>query len=1166
MGQIACKHISNVSTISQSPNSTLSNDALVSSYIPNASMPTLNFKINFVFLIHPTQTHFFSGVSNSQLNTDANNMLNLINAWFLSSGTIPSVMVPQQISPAVPNPKIQLMLNQVYINTTTLAVANNFFGSSSFYNSFPHDTSTALNLYFYTESNPGVAGSGWADNGKYCGFSMPSPTIGGTYISGTIFNNPRLVWHEIGHALGFLDDHYGGGPLNNDPAFGNYRPSDATYDVQGGNNCSIPTSVNTPTNTNNNLMGGSPCREVLSAKQIAAFHYLVAINKTKKFTQFNNATYPYIPNQGASIKMIFSGTQTLTSLPSNTFDTILIPNKSDISLHSLQLTAKPNAIIIIEPGARLSLQRVSISCANNNAFSWRGIEVWGNEDAAQDQNAQAWLELGLCSITGANTGIYVGRKNNLDEPMLKFGGGIVLAEKSTFSQNKIDVYFSPYRYYQRNASTNDIIRFSAFKNKSKFTRCQFESNGSAIQLKQACIILNRTEGVRFGGCVFNGLYFGTPVNYGIYALSSGFSVEKEDTIQTLFIGFKNAICAKAHQSNLLVNINHARFSGSRNNSILLTNVNYPSINNCRFDLVNYQPSGKPTAGIYLNNCNGYSVESNLFTGLGASNTTVMPSGIYVRQSGPYANSIYNNRFVGLSQAMWIVGQNCDAEHAHTGLIINCNDFINCVYNVGVTKTFRLSEAFENHAGIANVQGVAFTSNETDNVRNTYDVSACLPFQENKYHIDTDNSFLLSSHGSFLGPAFRASSQTNNSCSNSSELVDIMGALPSSTSKSFYCPSNAYKNLSLSGLSQQIADQTQDVDNLSLQISSLTDGGNTHNLINTINSSNDYDALKNMILNTSPYVSDSALITYFSKNGLPVGHVVDVHNANKPVNPKVWSTILALDLSTELLIQLRQQQSVNSLNPLNFLKAKWQLYSTHLGLSYHEKIRRVIEGGDLGSVDSAFSVLSQASFINKHILRINFLISIERYDAAKQLLFSLNTSNDMLLSDYQFLQSEFIEARRSTLSYQKLKQDTVKRDKAIQIRNSGNYLAEGIAAYMLDEIWGITWLDEEKPQPLVFFSPPPPPNPIGISEAEVLSEYMHTYPNPVKNNIHLQYKKTFTEGEVKIKIHNASGAYIKEQVLVAELQTIDISNMASGLYFLSLHKNGSIIGVSKLVKE
>ena len=78
-------------------------------------------------------------------------------------------------------------------------------------------------------------------------------------------------------------------------------------------------------------MGNTPCREVLSAKQIAAFHYLVAINKTKKFTQFINQPYPYIPSQGIPVKIVLSGNQTITSFTFTSFDTIIIKSRSDIT-------------------------------------------------------------------------------------------------------------------------------------------------------------------------------------------------------------------------------------------------------------------------------------------------------------------------------------------------------------------------------------------------------------------------------------------------------------------------------------------------------------------------------------------------------------------------------------------------------------------------------------------------------------------------------------------------------------------------------------------------------------------------------------------------------------------------------------------------------------------
>ena len=238
-------HFSNIPFDSNSTTEKLStpllNDSFASLYIPNAAMPQLNFRINFVFLVNPQQPTIFNGVPKNQIIADANYLTSLINSWFQNSGSTPPTKPRSNSTNLISNPKIQLVLNAVYFDTTAIATASNNFGSPIYYNTFPHDSESVMNIYFYTELNPGISGSGWAVYGKYCGIALPPSNIGGVYVPNTIFNNPRLIWHELGHSLGFFDDYYSGSYNNTDPALGDYRPDDATYDVPSGNNCSTPT-------------------------------------------------------------------------------------------------------------------------------------------------------------------------------------------------------------------------------------------------------------------------------------------------------------------------------------------------------------------------------------------------------------------------------------------------------------------------------------------------------------------------------------------------------------------------------------------------------------------------------------------------------------------------------------------------------------------------------------------------------------------------------------------------------------------------------------------------------------------------------------------------------------------------------------------------------------
>jgi hypothetical protein len=540
----------------------------------------------------------------------------------------------------------------------------------------------------------------------------------------------------------------------------------------------------------------------------------------------------------------------------------------------------------------------------------------------------------------------------------------------------------------------------------------------------------------------------------------------------------------------------------------------------------------------------------------------MPSGIFIRQSGTNANSIYNNRFQWLNQGLWAIGQNYDPQNTNTGLLMNCNNFINCKYNIGIAKSTKLVDGFPNNAGIADVQGVASTVNDIDNVRNTYDVSSCIANDENKYNINTDNKFILNSHGSFLGPQFHPSSQTNNSCSNASELVDIVGNPPGLD----YCPVNPYRLVNNSTLNQQISDMNQTIIDLQTQKLELIDGGDTPALLNAIAGNMSYATLKNVLIANSPYLSDEVLIAYFNRSGTPVGHIADVHAANKPVNKTVWSTLLNLNLPAEIINQIKQQQNQNGLSLINLLLSKIKLYTTQLGLIYNEKLRRLVRDNSTGSLDSIFAVYNHPNFNNGEVFKANTLTSIERYTEASLLLDNLSNVGG-LFTDYVFVQKEVIELKRDSSYFDILTQNTDKKNRCLQILTSGNYLAEGITNALLHQVWGVLQMDEEKEAPLRP-APTSTQTPIGIAEVIKLNDAISIYPNPAKNSLTVSSDLIPSEKSTSchLDIINGMGQLVLNASIKEISTSIDVSNLKSGLYFVRISNQSQVMAITKLVKE
>ncbi|MDI9341666.1 MAG: T9SS type A sorting domain-containing protein [Sediminibacterium sp.] len=1136
------------------PNYNDNTDIVSSQYIPTAAMPTLYYRLNFVFLIHPTQPTIFTGVTPSQISADAANCVNLLNSWFQTCGSIPSILTPPNPGPMVPNPKIQFVLNNVYFDTTTAAIAHHWH-STTMDTQFPHDINHSFNIYFYTETSNSTAGSGFPANFRYLAMAMGTPSIGATYVPGTIQNNPRLLWHELGHALGNLHDHYLPQPLNTNPAGWIYVPDDAAIDI-GPYTCTLPTSASTPTNANNNLMGNSPCREVLSAKQIAAFHYLVALDITKKFTQFSNVPYPYTP-PGALNNLILSGTQTYTSLPVSGYDTVRVQSGANITLQSLNLVMKQNGIVIVEKGAKLKIECSKVMPQVDFGLRWQGIEVYGDDTESQSPLYQGELEIIGSDIRGAKTAVSLGQRQSNGQFVAGSGGGIVTSTNVFFEKNYVDVEFAPYIRYQRSYVSPNVMGFAPMSNLSRFYKTRFNLANAIYPTKYACAVLTGVYGVKFTRCRFIGLnHTVNSPDYGIYSQNSSFIINRGGggIGENDFTGIKMPIYATGATPNSNIVIDSVEVGVETNyNGIFLNNITNARITNNGFYFNGGTTVPLPT-GLYLNNCTGYSVENNEFYGGPGSE-----AGMYVRQSGPAANSIYNNKFFDCKLGLWAVGQNYDP-NTGIGLTMNCNDFTNCKYDIGIAKSGKSLAAVPNFAGVAEVQGLANTNLPTDNVRNTYHVASCIVNDENKYNINTGNSFAITSHGSFIGQQFHPTPQTNNSCSNPTELVDIIGG-PALPTKVQYCPLSVFPGLSMQALNQQIGSLTQTLSAISAQQSSLIDGGNTQALMEALNNSSTAEDLRRLAMTNSPYLSDAVLNTYFTNSSVPYTDIVAVHNANKPVSPAVWQTLLNLNLPTDVMSELRTQQNVNGLSPKNQLLATQQLYSTRLGLSYNEKLSRLMSSSEVGSADSVLAIYAKNVLPNSDVLSANALIALGRYTEAKERLTAI-AAKGALYADYVSIQREYIHINESPAYLAQVKADAAKREQVQRMAATPNVLSEGLAANFLEQVYGIRKPDEEKPQPetpngsrLMYNTPVDEPGHI------LLNDQVLVYPNPA--NAVLRVTNEGSQENTLLRLLDISGKVVISQTLKGntELNTAALNN---GIYFIQLFQNDKLIAVKKVV--
>jgi hypothetical protein len=94
--------------------------------------------------------------------------------------------------------------------------------------------------------------------------------------------------------------------------------------------------------------------------------------------------------------------------------------------------------------------------------------------------------------------------------------------------------------------------------------------------------------------------------------------------------------------------------------------------------------------------------------------------------------------------------------------------------------------------------------------------------------------------------------------------------------------------------------------------------------------------------------------------------------------------------------------------------------------------------------------------------------------------------------------------------------------------------------------------------------------VGINEAAISKVRMGLYPNPASSTLQVEYNYINWEqsGSIQLTLTDATGRSIHSQTLpmYSGLQNIDVSQLAGGVYFVSLSAKERTIANGRFVKE
>lgn len=1113
----------------------------LSDYTLTSTTDPIVYKLN----IHIFKRQFSQpGVYDNVTINDVNYFITLLNQQYstLSPPQLPNV----PLAPFISNTKIQFVLNQYLTHVDDIAFQPNaYFNDVAIDNLYGVDRDKAFNIYFISDPVNNGGGIG-LQNYSFGTFIGPASSMWFPGLAG-------LWGHELGHSLGYLCHTSApqtgiGGPTISDVYF---EPS-GIWNVAGV--CGSNTTMPTPTVASNNIMGYNwQCRSYLSPEQIASFYYM-ASSWGSPYPNSGPMVYSDQCDYDGTKSVIVTSDETWT-MPRNIRGNLIVMPGVHLTIKcNVNMTTSSRAIVKI--GGKLTLDGgVMINGCNN---LWPGIFVEGStSDQSLDANGMPYYQ-GMVEVI--NNGKIENAKTAISTlfGLSPSGGGIVQCTQALFQSNQEDIYLGPYVYIDPSKP------YKAIPNESFFKNCSFNSNLNLQggNVKQRNINLFKVRDVLIAGCSFGTSSGDRAIN----SLDASFILKDycanypscTGLIRNTFTSNPDYFIYSQNTTNFFPSVvDHCLITNSsfKKTGFYFNYGNYATITNNDFTMGNFfnYPTPSPQTAIYLDNSTGFVVENNaMWAFTGVPNPAM---GIVINNSGPYANSVYNNKMTNLYQGIWAQNQNVDFTSG-VGLKMNCNDFVNCDYNIGVQKSGR-SLALPNNTGVAFTQGL-ITGNDQQRVRNTYNTPAC--GSENKYYINTGNLLNLT-HGSFNAFGSYAVNDLHPrpqpSCSNINEITTIVGAPPSNPTKGIYCPQAYPPSFTNLMLSTEATLQRKQIADLNNTMATKVDGGNTQGLLDAINNpAISSGSLKNLLASVGPYLSDQVMIAFYNTNP-PYGHDKIIHEINAPVSPAVYQKILSLNLPSGVLEAINTNQNQNALSARRFLEAQITLAKTELGLILNEKTRRCLNDS-INPNDSIAFILAQNEIQNSSYLQITNLISARKYTEAEARIHELQ-SIDHSAVDFCNIQTIVLNLAKDPKYALQLATDNATKESLLKWALSYDPMIEGPAKAILSGIYNY-YIEEEKLSPEQITNARFSNNESTSQQQTIfLNNSVKVYPNPAQNQLFVEMENNNAS---TLEIRDVTGKLLKTQNIETR-GSINIENLENGIYFINLVGNTGLISSKKI---
>jgi len=565
-------------------------------------------------------------------------------------------------------------------------------------------------------------------------------------------------------------------------------------------------------------------------------------------------------------------TTTTWNINQRIIDNITIETGATLTINNnAVISMGEDNIIIVEPGGKLIIEDNAL-ITSGGGCSWKGISVLGDPSNSQvPESNQGVVEIKTGgSIENAIAAIQApGNENPYNAHQF---GGIIRADDAVFRNNETGIVIKTYENFI--SSTNEPI-----SNLSYVKNCLFEINNDyfSSNATPSFIQIRRVDGIQILGNTFvdNSSKADPAIHAdGILAYDASFYVDPicidvgtpcNDWDKNHFEGLNYGIRAMNTSPDRTLSISTSEFenvyrgiflSGVSNATIILNEFEIPDINTLYSSTYTEPYTDKESYGLYLNECNAYIVEENVFESFSSSGYTSETYGVIVNNSHEPPNEIYNNDFDDLECGILGVNDNrsIPGQAQFTGLKIKCNNIISTYKDIDVRNTTQSGSAIR---GLSEYQGYENGDDETAPAGNRF-TQNCSP---GSFLTDFDND-----HGEFITYYHHGGDASNGDrwvpkCYSDNILLE---PVPVNFDESSACPTNfdnGSGGLSLSELYSELDTELQQKNSSILIYNIWKDGGDTEQLeleVELALPPESYE-LYNELIGESPYLSDDVLI-------------------------------------------------------------------------------------------------------------------------------------------------------------------------------------------------------------------------------------------------------------------------------------------------------------------